>query len=87
MAARIAVNASWAKTPDRQARTRNAIRSSPVSVEYWEARLRAEGVVSEADIPRAAENARKSYMQGLALKSAKSRERNKAAKKAAVRAA
>jgi hypothetical protein len=61
----IAVHTSWAKTPIRSERTENARRNSPARVEYWEARLLAEGVVAEADIPKAAENARRAYMTQL----------------------
>jgi hypothetical protein len=81
----IAVHTSWARTADRRARTEAATRSSPVSLEYWEDKLRAEGVVSEADIPKAAANARSAEMRRRALKSAQSRARNKAAKQATVR--
>ncbi|MGW4469703.1 hypothetical protein ACWENQ_08520 [Nonomuraea sp. NPDC004354] len=83
--AKLAVHASWARTPDRRERTQAATIASPVSLEYWEDRLRAEGVVSEADIPAAAVNARSAEMRRRALKSAASRARNKAAREAALR--
>ncbi|TDD68576.1 hypothetical protein [Actinomadura rubrisoli] len=66
--ARIAVNTSWARTPIRSERTEAARRNSPGRLEYWIALLRAEGVVSEADIPAAAENARRAYMGQLVKK-------------------
>lgn len=79
LAALIAVHTSWARTPDRAARTAPATAASPVSLEYWENRLRAEGVVSEADIPKAAANARSAEMRRRALASAATRARKKAA--------
>lgn len=82
-AALIAVNESWARTPDRAARTAPATAASPVSLEYWETRLRQEGVVRAADIPAAARNARSAEMRRRALKSAQVR----AAKKQAAIAA
>lgn len=66
--ARIAGNTSWARTPVRSERTEPARRSSPGRVEYWEDRLRAEGVVAEADIPAAARNAQRAHMQRLIKK-------------------
>lgn len=66
--ARIAVNTSWARTPLRAERTEAARRSSPGRVEYWEARLREEGVIAEADIPAAARNAQRAHMQRLIKK-------------------
>lgn len=68
LAARIAVNTSWARTPVRAERTEAARRNSPGRVEYWEARIRDEGRVAEADISAAAENARRAYMAGLVKK-------------------
>lgn len=83
-AALIAVHTSWARTPDRQARTAAATQASPVSLDYWEARLRAEGVVREQDIPAAAVNARSAEMRRRALAAADTRRRNKAAKRQAA---
>ena len=71
--ARIAVNTSWARTPIRSERTEAARRNSPGRVEYWERRIREEGVVSEADIPAAAENARRAYMAQLVKRRAAKR--------------
>lgn len=86
-AALIAVHTSWARTADRQARTREATRNSPVSVDYWIARVQAEGIVAERDVPAAAENYRQAYMKRLAAKSAASRARNRAARQAEARSA
>ncbi|WP_219471569.1 hypothetical protein [Nonomuraea rhizosphaerae] len=86
-AALIAVHTSWAKTPDRQARVRPAIEASPVHLPYWEARIRATGLVREEDIPAAAVNARAAEMRRRAAKSAETRRRNRAAKQEAARQA
>lgn len=80
IAAQIAAHTSWARTPDRRERTQPATKASPVSLDYWEARLREEGLVREEDIPKAAVNARAAEMRRRALKSAESRRRNKAKK-------
>ena len=77
-AASYAVNMSWAKTPNRRERTQPATNASPVSLEYWENRLRAEGQVREEDIPKAAVNARRAEMQRRARKSAAVRRARKA---------
>lgn len=79
-AARKAVNTSWARTPVRRERTRKGTEASPFSLAYWEAKVRAEGVVCEAEIPLAAENYRIAWQQGNAKKSAASRAKNKAAR-------
>ncbi|MBF8187347.1 hypothetical protein ITP53_16725 [Nonomuraea sp. K274] len=86
-AALIAVHTSWANTTDRAARTAAATAASPVSLDYWEAKLRAEGRVREEDIPAAAVNARAAEMRRRALKSADARRRNKTAKQDAARLA
>lgn len=86
-AALIAVHTSWARTPDRAARTAAATAASPVSLDYWEAKLRADGIVREVDIPAAAVNARAAEMRRRALKSAESRQRNRAARQASRLAA
>jgi len=66
---------SWANTPDRTARTRNARAKSPGSVEYWLAKLDPERFAksTKADKLAAAEAAKNAYFAGLALKSAKAR--------------
>lgn len=83
-AARIAVNTSWARTPARRERTQPATKASPVSVEYWENRVRADGIVCEAEIPKAAVNAHRAYMQQMARKSAASRAAKKKARAALI---
>lgn len=70
-------DASWARTPIRAERTAPAHRSSPVSYDYWLAKTRAEGVVCEADIAKAAESAHRAYMRRLSLKAAAGRARRK----------
>ncbi|MGA5764512.1 hypothetical protein [Nonomuraea bangladeshensis] len=86
-AAKIAVHTSWARTADRSARTAPATAASPVSLAYWESRLRAEGVVREQDIPKAAANARSAEMRRRALASAAARRRNRTAKQEAAQQA
>lgn len=85
--ARIASNASWARTPIRSERTERARRNSPGRVEYWEARLRDEGIVAEADIPAAARNARDAYMAQLVKRREAKRAQERAAGRARRRAA
>jgi hypothetical protein len=82
-AARIAVNVSWARTPNRAERTAPGHRSSPVSYDYWLAKIKAEGLVRPKDIPAAAGNAHRAYMQQLSKKAAAARRRKKAGKPAA----
>ena len=65
--ARIAAHASWAQTPIRAERTRNAHKASPASVDYWLARVDPSGVMSEGDKRKAAENARSAHMARLVL--------------------
>lgn len=76
-AARYAVNVSWARTPDRRERTQPATKASPVSLEYWEAKLREEGI-PEHLLAKAAVNARRAEMQRRAMKSAAVRRARKA---------
>jgi hypothetical protein len=86
-AARIAANISWARTPVRAERTRAATEANRGNLAYWEAQIRAEGVVCEEEIPLAAENRRRAHMQQMAAKSAKTRARNKAAREQTRRTA
>lgn len=81
-AARIASDASWARTPVRRERTAPGTKASPASYEYWVRRLTDEGVVCEDEIPAAAENAQRAYMSQLSAKAAAAR-RRKAAGRAA----
>ena len=66
---------SWARTPDRTARTRNGRAAGPANIEWHIARLDAERFANatEAQKLAAAEAARKAYYARLALASAKSR--------------
>lgn len=68
---------SWANTPDRSARTKNARAHSPSSTEWHLARLDPEvfANASATDKLRAAEAARKAYYAELAMKSAAARGR------------
>ncbi|MEU8035674.1 hypothetical protein [Streptosporangium sp. NPDC049078] len=61
----IAANRSWAMTPNRSERTAAARAASPTSLSYWEARIRAEGVVREQDVAAAAVNARRAHMKQI----------------------
>jgi hypothetical protein len=72
-AARIAVNAMWAQTPDRTERLANAHNSSPVSYGYWLKKIQTEGKVRKKDQAAAAESAHRTYMSQLSLKAAKAR--------------
>lgn len=72
-AARIAVNISWSRTPNRSERTAPARAASPVTYGYWVRKLTAEGVVRPRDIPAAAENAHRAYMAQLSKKAVAAR--------------
>ncbi|GAA3441026.1 hypothetical protein [Planomonospora venezuelensis] len=86
-AARIAANVQWATTANRAERTEAARRRSPVSLDYWIDRIRAEGIVREQDVVKAATNAHKAYMAQMSLKAAKARSRRAAEKKPSRKAA
>ncbi|MFD0884707.1 hypothetical protein ACFQ08_09110 [Streptosporangium algeriense] len=77
-AARIAAHVQWARTPHRGERTAAARAASPVSIDYWLAKVTAEGKVRAKDIPAAAENAHKAYMGQLSLKASAARRRKTA---------
>lgn len=74
---RLGAYKSWANTPDRTARTRNAREASPSSVEYHQERLNRELFANATDVQKyqAAEAARKAYFAELAMKSAQARRR------------
>lgn len=72
LAARIAAHTSWAKTPDRSARTARARASFN---ERFEREVDPDGVLDPAERAKRAENARKAYYLRLAAKSAASRRR------------
>jgi hypothetical protein len=44
-----------------------------MSLDYWLARIRAEGVVREQDVDAAARNAHRAHMRGMSLKAAAAR--------------
>ncbi|MQA96267.1 MAG: hypothetical protein GEV11_17070 [Streptosporangiales bacterium] len=80
--ARIAVHESWARTPDRAARTKPATRNGPAAPAdspYWQERVDPERRMSEADRLKAAENARKAYFLRFARAGAAARKRKGAA--------
>lgn len=84
-AARLAANTSWARTPDRQARTAPATQASPVHLDYWIARLRSErDYATEADLVKAARNALAVEMSRRGRAGAETRRRNKALKQQAA---
>ena len=63
---------SWARTPDRTARTAPARRAGPGGLDYWLDRLDAERFADATDAQRvaAAESARRAHFAAMALKSA-----------------
>ncbi|MGV0050116.1 hypothetical protein ACRU43_12890 [Mycobacterium colombiense] len=68
----IAAHESWARTPDRPARTRAARNA------FWnrfERLVDPEGKLHPAQRAKAAENARKAHFKRMALKSAEARRR------------
>lgn len=75
IAGRIGGLMSWAHTPDRTARTKNARSAGPGAVEYHLARLDPDLFANASDAQRyaAAEAARKAHFARLALASAKAR--------------
>lgn len=76
---RIAADISWARTPDRSERTEAARRASPMRIEYWEAKVRAEGIVREEEIPKAAESYYRAHMTAMSLRAAEARQRRRTA--------
>ncbi|MBA5846257.1 hypothetical protein [Gordonia amicalis] len=72
--AQLAAHESWAKTPDRTARTANARRALE---DKFEREVDPDGVLSPADRAKRVENARKAYYARLALKSAQARRTRK----------
>jgi hypothetical protein len=77
IAGRYGAQLSWSRTADRTARTANARRHAPGSIEYHLERLDPQIFASATDEQRlaAAEAARKAYFVRLAMKSAQSRRR------------
>lgn len=72
---RIGALESWARTPDRSARTRPARSKSPSSIEYWLDQLDPDRFVDATDQQKldAADAARRAYFQRLAAKSVAAR--------------
>lgn len=72
--ASIAAHTSWARTPDRSARTAPA---REAALARFEREVDPDGVLLPQERARRAEHARKAYFQRLALKSARARRRAK----------
>lgn len=68
----IAVHESWARTPDRAARTANARKAM---LDKFERQVDPNGTLAQAERAKRAEHARKAYFKRLALKSAQARRR------------
>ena len=67
MRARIGAYESWAKTPDRSARTWPARKAA---LDRFEREVNPDGVLSPQERAKRAEWARKAHMQRMAMKSA-----------------
>lgn len=74
--ASIAVHESWARTPDRAARTAPA---REAFLERFEREVDPDGVLDPVERSRRAESKRKAYFARLALKSARARRGGEAA--------
>lgn len=72
--AQVAVHESWAKTPDRSARTAKARQAM---LDKFELEVDPDGVLLPQERAKRAESARKAYFARLALKSAQARARRK----------
>jgi len=70
MRARIAAHTSWAKTPDRSARTAPA---RMAMLEKFEKQVDPDGLLAPVERARRAENLKKAHYQRMALKSAQAR--------------
>lgn len=70
--ATIAAHESWARTPDRAARTANARKAA---LDRFEKQVDPDGILPPAERAKRAEHARKAYFIRLALKSAQARRR------------
>jgi hypothetical protein len=71
-AARIAVDTSWARTPNRTERTAKARANAPTTYEYWLRKVAEEGVRPK-DQAKAAGAAHRAYMTRLSAKAAEAR--------------
>lgn len=72
MRAQIAAHESWARTPDRSARTAAARRAA---LDRFEHQVDPDGKLTPQERALRAEHARKAHMQRMALKSAQARRR------------
>jgi hypothetical protein len=68
--AQIAAHESWARTPDRSARTANARKAM---LDKFERQVDPDGKLPPAERAKRAEHARKAHFKRLALKSAQAR--------------
>lgn len=74
--ARLAAHLSWATCDDRTARTAPAYARSPLSFEYWRAKVEAERPdLAPAEVRRRAENLWKANQARMALRSSQARRR------------
>jgi hypothetical protein len=71
LAAQIGAHSSWAKTPDRSARTSPARRA--FMIDRFEREVDPDGLLPPQERAKRADNARKAYFLQLAAKSAKAR--------------
>jgi hypothetical protein len=69
--ARLAVHASWAQTSDRSARTAPARRAA---LQRFESEVDPEGVLPPAERAQRAEQAMRSHMSRMALRSVQARQ-------------
>jgi hypothetical protein len=69
---KVGAHESWARTPDRPARTANGRRAF---LERFEREVDPDNKLSPAERNNRAEHAKKAYFQRLALKSAQARRR------------
>lgn len=76
---RIAADISWARTPDRAERTETARRKSPMHIDYWVEKVRAEEIVPEGGVQKAAEAYYRAHMTRMSLKAAAARAKKKRA--------
>lgn len=72
--AQFAANDSWARTPDRSARTAPARKAM---LDKFEQQVDPDGTLTPAERAKRAESARKAHFQRLAFKSAQARSRRK----------
>lgn len=76
LAGRIGAHESWARTPDRSARTRPA---REAFIARFERQVDPDGLLSPAERATRAEHARIAYMTRLSLKAAAARARKRKA--------